>query len=311
MKLIHQQSSHLFLWKIINPLSMLAMTAMKIRQLRQKREQRERDRHQADAAAAREHRVMLAQQQEKAMQQALPSRKRELGNQWVDISESTSHLLLTVGVRDGDLLYVEGYPYAKVESFQSPESSMSGKLQVSYLRSPVNISFDEICKSMFRDCIERINYEKKIRFVCESLSREGKEPPHEFICPITMEVMIDPVLASDKLSYERHAIDRWFKSSCRSPLTNCHLPNKLLRKNEPLRANIAAWTELRLCFIPREPMKCTVTQRGAAGGQPSRRAGKRPSSKSSKAATKPSKAESVPSEPTPSDQAIRRARAAH
>ncbi len=161
---------------------------------------------------------------------------------------------------------------------------MSGKMKVSYLRTPVPIPFDEICTAMFSECIERINYEKKVRLVCESLASEGKEPPHEFSCPITMEVMMDPVLASDKLSYERHAIERWLKSSCRSPLTNCPLPSKLLRPNDPLRSNIAAWTELRLCFMaPREPAKAPNAQRGAAGGQPSRRAGKRSSSKTTKA----------------------------
>ena len=77
--------------------------------------------------------------------------------------------------------------------------------------------------------------------------------------------MIDPVLASDKLSYERHAIERCLRSSSRSPNTNCSLQH--LRANEALRANIAAWTELRLCFIsPREPtpLLAAATEPGGA-----------------------------------------------
>jgi hypothetical protein len=37
--------------------------------------------------------------------------------------------------------------------------------------------------------------------------------PNEFFCPITLELMRDPVLAKDGHTYERNAIEGWFEQS--------------------------------------------------------------------------------------------------
>ncbi|XP_014783061.1 WD repeat, SAM and U-box domain-containing protein 1 [Octopus bimaculoides] len=59
-----------------------------------------------------------------------------------------------------------------------------------------------------------------------------KEPPDEFLCPITREIMRDPVIASDGYTYERTAIESWIKSgSTRSPMTNIILPSQQLIPN--------------------------------------------------------------------------------
>jgi hypothetical protein len=45
--------------------------------------------------------------------------------------------------------------------------------------------------------------------------------PKEFICPITQELMVDPVFAEDGFSYERLSMERWFSTGKRrSPVTN-------------------------------------------------------------------------------------------
>ena len=64
-----------------------------------------------------------------------------------------------------------------------------------------------------------------------------EDAPDEFICPITQELMQDPVMASDGHTYERCAIERWFarRQIPTSPKTGCelettaHFPNHLLR----------------------------------------------------------------------------------
>lgn len=38
----------------------------------------------------------------------------------------------------------------------------------------------------------------------------GKKMRDEFLCPITFELMIDPVIASDGHTYERSAIEKWY-----------------------------------------------------------------------------------------------------
>lgn len=67
--------------------------------------------------------------------------------------------------------------------------------------------------------------------------------PAEFFCPITREVMTDPVLAIDGHTYELEAIRQWFKKGYRtSPMTSQKLACFLLVPNRTLRAQIMAAT---------------------------------------------------------------------
>jgi len=44
--------------------------------------------------------------------------------------------------------------------------------------------------------------------------------PSYFLCPITQDIMRDPVVAEDGHSYESSAILKWLSSHDTSPLTN-------------------------------------------------------------------------------------------
>jgi hypothetical protein len=71
-------------------------------------------------------------------------------------------------------------------------------------------------------------------------------------CPLTMEVMRDPVLAADGQTYERAEIEKWFaKGNRMSPLTGAELPSTLLTPNIALRKAIAAIRESAACHIKR------------------------------------------------------------
>ena len=65
---------------------------------------------------------------------------------------------------------------------------------------------------------------------------EASVSTHHFICPITLEVMKDPVICSDGITYERSAITEWLKTHNTSPKTNQVLPNKTLIPNLTLKA---------------------------------------------------------------------------
>lgn len=39
----------------------------------------------------------------------------------------------------------------------------------------------------------------------------GESVPNEYLCPITMEIMVDPVIAMDGHTYERVAIENWLQ----------------------------------------------------------------------------------------------------
>ncbi|XP_052804342.1 WD repeat, SAM and U-box domain-containing protein 1-like [Mya arenaria] len=63
--------------------------------------------------------------------------------------------------------------------------------------------------------------------------------PDEYLCPITREIMKDPVICSDGYSYERSAITNWMRNDKdRSPMTNSVLVNKELTPNRSLRTLI-------------------------------------------------------------------------
>lgn len=66
--------------------------------------------------------------------------------------------------------------------------------------------------------------------------------PDEFLCPITRELMRDPVIAADGYSYEREAIESWIHTKNRSsPMTNLPLLTTLLTPNHTLKMAISRW----------------------------------------------------------------------
>ena len=66
----------------------------------------------------------------------------------------------------------------------------------------------------------------------------------ELCCPITHELMRDPVTAADGHSYERAAISYWFwEGKATSPVTNLALSSQLLLPNHSLRAVVRYYKE--------------------------------------------------------------------
>ncbi|KAF3796283.1 U-box domain-containing protein 35 [Nymphaea thermarum] len=55
------------------------------------------------------------------------------------------------------------------------------------------------------------------------------------------DIIEDPWVAPDGYTYERKAIERWFKTHDTSPMTNLPLPNKNLIPNHTLSAAISEW----------------------------------------------------------------------
>jgi len=67
--------------------------------------------------------------------------------------------------------------------------------------------------------------------------------PNEFLCPITCELMDDPVLAHDGHSYERAAILNWFRNKRTSPITNVQLSSCEVFPNYALKSQITRFRE--------------------------------------------------------------------
>lgn len=66
--------------------------------------------------------------------------------------------------------------------------------------------------------------------------------PNHFLCPITRELMKDPVIAADGYSYERDAIETWIRTpNHSSPVYNLPLKNTLLIPNRSLKMAIQCY----------------------------------------------------------------------
>ncbi|EOD06407.1 hypothetical protein EMIHUDRAFT_219298 [Emiliania huxleyi CCMP1516] len=77
----------------------------------------------------------------------------------------------------------------------------------------------------------------------EAPAPREEEPPADFICPITTELMSDPVMAADGHSYERSAIKRWLATKSTSPMTGEALVHSFLAPNHTLRRQIREWQQ--------------------------------------------------------------------
>jgi hypothetical protein len=62
--------------------------------------------------------------------------------------------------------------------------------------------------------------------------------PQEYICPITLLPMTDPVIGSDGQTYEREAITQWLQTNHNSPLTRQPMRIESLHTNHSLKSAI-------------------------------------------------------------------------
>jgi ankyrin repeat protein len=66
---------------------------------------------------------------------------------------------------------------------------------------------------------------------------------YDLRCPISMELMWDPVTTADGFTYERHAITEWLRHSSKSPKTNLSLVHTRLSPNTELQSRVRAMAE--------------------------------------------------------------------
>nr|CAD1832240.1 unnamed protein product [Ananas comosus var. bracteatus] len=79
-------------------------------------------------------------------------------------------------------------------------------------------------------------------------------PPEEFRCPISLQLMYDPVIISSGQTYERVCIEKWFNdghSTC--PKTQQQLSHLCLTPNNCVKGLIASWCEQNGLPIPDGP----------------------------------------------------------
>lgn len=86
--------------------------------------------------------------------------------------------------------------------------------------------------------------EKKYFEKRNSLGRQLLEPLHSFYCPISLDIMEDPVETSSGKTFERKAIEKWLaEGNHNCPLTMLPLDTSKLRPNKTLRQSIQEWKD--------------------------------------------------------------------
>ncbi|XVF35830.1 hypothetical protein REPUB_Repub19eG0004600 [Reevesia pubescens] len=77
--------------------------------------------------------------------------------------------------------------------------------------------------------------------------------PPEFLCPITLEIMSDPVIVASGQTFERKSIQKWFDSNHRTcPKTRQTLAHLSLAPNHALNNLITQWREKNNFKLPKK-----------------------------------------------------------
>ncbi|KAM7256548.1 hypothetical protein ACFE04_012289 [Oxalis oulophora] len=85
--------------------------------------------------------------------------------------------------------------------------------------------------------------------------------PHEFLCPITLEIMADPVTVTTGQTYERESIQKWFDSDHRTcPKTAQTLDQLSMAPNYALRNLILQWCNNNGVEPPKRGKDCTYAE---------------------------------------------------
>ncbi|XP_043288642.1 uncharacterized WD repeat-containing protein alr2800-like [Venturia canescens] len=107
------------------------------------------------------------------------------------------------------------------------------------LVSRLDIEEDEYMAETFKRQLFWLKRENRSR--TEETSIDDADMPHEFLCPITHEVMREPVKCSDGFIYEKAAINEWFLcGKYTSPMTNEPLHDTTFTPAVALRNAICA-----------------------------------------------------------------------
>jgi hypothetical protein len=77
------------------------------------------------------------------------------------------------------------------------------------------------------------------------METDTEEPPHLFLCLISMEVMDDPVTVSTGVTYDRRSIERWLLEygGATCPATMQPLASLDLTPNHTLKRVIDSWLD--------------------------------------------------------------------
>lgn len=100
---------------------------------------------------------------------------------------------------------------------------------------------------------EAVDLEKLSLSAMASVEKPGSPiVPNDFRCPISLELMKDPVIVATGQTYERASIERWLEGHRTCPKTRLVLAHTVLTPNYVLRSLIEQWCEANGIEVPRK-----------------------------------------------------------
>ncbi|XP_047315662.1 U-box domain-containing protein 44-like [Impatiens glandulifera] len=126
------------------------------------------------------------------------------------------------------------------------------------------IHMDQIIAFLERADVTSSPNEREIKYQTkrDSLGIQPLEPLRSFYCPITEDVMLDPVETSLGHTFERSAIEKWYaEGNNLCPLTSTPVDTSIIRPNKTLRQSIEEWKD-RNTMIKLASMKSKLSSQG-------------------------------------------------
>ena len=80
--------------------------------------------------------------------------------------------------------------------------------------------------------------------ITSKTSLSPQEPPEDFLCPISQEVMITPVIACQEgHCFEKSSLEQWLKTRKSCPVCRCAIDSSDIKLNRYLRSEIDYWRQ--------------------------------------------------------------------
>jgi hypothetical protein len=124
-----------------------------------------------------------------------------------------------------------------------PPYRLAPRVALEPLVQPFNESAPLNPRVFFPEPLAASSHEQPPRIESEyerflDIANQLPNPPDEFLCPISREMMFDPVVAADGHTYERVNIQEWLKTKNTSPFTREKITDKTFRKNFAIKSAI-------------------------------------------------------------------------
>lgn len=106
---------------------------------------------------------------------------------------------------------------------------------------------------MMEDCLEFENLDSKSKSESEAVRGNSKKKvPSEYCCPLSLQIMVDPVIVASGKTFDRVFIEKWIEQGNQScPVTKQRFSHTSLIPNYALKSSILSWCKSNGHVLPK------------------------------------------------------------